>query len=288
MKKIFLGLILCVSLILNACGEDESMIVTASVEDIYTAVAITTTAQYTPATATETMLPTYTNTIETTPTETPTMADTPQPAIASSSSSSSSTSACDSSEFVGDTTIPDGTVLAPGQSFEKTWLLKNNGSCNWTEDYEVIFVSGEDMDGEDTAIDTDVSSGSQVKVSVSMIAPDTEGSYTGFWKMMNEEGATFGTSFYVQIVVSDSASILTPTSTATTYTSTPTSTSESAATSTPTPTTVIVATNTPIPATATTAPTNTSQPTSTTEPSLTPTNTPTEITGEEATETPSS
>lgn len=276
-------------LLLNACGNNESAVTTASVEDIYTSVAVTLTAQYTPVTPTETPLPTLTNTPEASPTEAPTQAPTPQPVVAySSASSSSTTNTCDSSTYVSDVTISDGTVLAPGESFDKTWLLENNGSCEWSKDYEVIFVSGNDMDGADTDIDTVVSSSEQVKVTVAMIAPETEGTYTGYWKMMNEEGATFGASFYVQIVVSDDASTITPTSTATTYTSTPTSTSVSAATSTKTPTTVIVSTNTPIPATATTVPTNTPQPTSTSVPTAIPTDTPAPTEATIPTETPSS
>jgi hypothetical protein len=36
----------------------------------------------------------------------------------------------DASTFVGDT-IPHGTLMAPGQVFEKTWRVKNSGSVPW-------------------------------------------------------------------------------------------------------------------------------------------------------------
>ncbi len=259
MKKLYLAITLFLMMFLAACGSDSN-VVTVSVEEIYTAVAITLTAQYTPVTPTDTPPPTNTNTPEATPTGTSTLAPTPQPVIINptSSTSGSSSNSCDSSEFVGDVTIPDGTKMAPGQTFNKTWLLKNNGTCNWTGDYEVIFVSGNDMNGDDTPIDVKVSSGGQVKVSVALVAPEKEGTYTGYWKMVNEQGASFGASFYVQIIVSDNANTLTPTSTATGNTKTPTT-----AAATKTPTTAIVATNTPVPPTATTAPTNTTQPTDT-------------------------
>lgn len=284
MKKLYLTSTFILILLLVGCGSD-STVVTVSVEDIYTSVAITLTSQYTPVTPTDTPQPTFTNTPEATPTWTSTVAPTPQPVIinpTSSTSSSSSSDACDSSEFVGDVTIPDGAKMLPGQTFKKTWLLKNNGTCNWTEDYEVIFVSGKDMDGDNTPIDVKVSSGAQVKVSVTFVAPTSEGSYTGYWKMTNEEGASFGASFYVQIAVSDNAATFTPTSTSTGYTRTPTSTNASNATKTPT--TVIVATNTPIPATET--PTSTSQPTVTTAPTIAPPIAPTETTEVLVTEPP--
>lgn len=36
----------------------------------------------------------------------------------------------DASEFIGDT-IPHGTLLSPGQFFEKQWQIKNSGSVPW-------------------------------------------------------------------------------------------------------------------------------------------------------------
>lgn len=265
MKKLIL-ISTILSIIFCACGKNEPTKPTTSVEDIYTSVALTITAQYTPIIPTGTLLPTLTFTPEPSPTTMPTMASTTLATVSYSYSGASMTgNSCDSSAFISDVTIADGTVLAPGEYFEKTWLLENNGSCEWSKDYVVAFISGEDMGGSDTEIDTVVSSGEQVKVTIAMVAPNSEGTYTGFWKMMNEEGVTFGTSFYVQIVVSDSASTITPTPTATAYTSTPTSTSAVAVTSTPIPTTVIVPSNTPLPAT----PTYTLAPTFTPIPSAT-------------------
>ena len=49
---------------------------------------------------------------------------------------------CDMAQFVADVTIPDGTTLAPGATFAKTWRLKNIGSCTWTTSYAVVFTGG--------------------------------------------------------------------------------------------------------------------------------------------------
>lgn len=38
-----------------------------------------------------------------------------------------------------DVTIPDDTVMTPGQPFSKTWRLENAGSCTWTRQYAVTF-----------------------------------------------------------------------------------------------------------------------------------------------------
>ena len=59
------------------------------------------------------------------------------------------------------------------------------------------------MDGETTEIDQDVFSGSVGDISVSLVAPDTEGTYIGYWKMADSDGNVFGQWVYVMIVVSD-------------------------------------------------------------------------------------
>jgi hypothetical protein len=158
---------------------------------------------------------------------------------------------------LSDVTIPDGTILAPGESFTKTWLFQNTGTCTWSTSYSIALVSGSAMSGSTTALTSSVSSGGQINASVSMVAPSTNGTYTGYWKLANATGTAFGQSVYVQIVVSDDAATITPTPTSTDdgdYTSTPTSTtaaststSTMAPTSTPVPTTVPTAVPTAVP-----------------------------------------
>jgi Ig-like domain from next to BRCA1 gene/Glycosyl transferase family 2 len=174
-----------------------------------------------------------------------------------------------------DVTIPDGTELYPSQTFTKTWLLKNTGICTWSTSYELTFTSGSEMSGSATAIEESVEPGSEVEVLVSLTALSTAGIYTGYWRLANESGSAFGTSIYVEIIVSTDADTLTPTttstltatSTAASSTNTPTSTP--AATSTPTtiPTSTAIKRAT---STLTAIPTNTSASTSTSIPTSTP------------------
>ncbi len=37
----------------------------------------------------------------------------------------------DASTFITDITIPDGTIMAPYQEFEKTWRIRNSGTVPW-------------------------------------------------------------------------------------------------------------------------------------------------------------
>ena len=41
-------------------------------------------------------------------------------------------------EFIEDVTVPDGTVLSPGEHFRKVWRLRNTGTCTWNRSYKVV------------------------------------------------------------------------------------------------------------------------------------------------------
>jgi hypothetical protein len=140
------------------------------------------------------------------------------------SSYAASASACDSSIYVSDVTIPDGTVMAPGETFTKTWTMQNTGTCAWSSSYAITFSSGDSMSGTATTIDQSVAPNGTGSISVELTAPSTEGTYTGYWILSNSSGTAFGNYVYVQIVVSSDASTSTPTPTAT-ATTVPTSTS---------------------------------------------------------------
>ena len=117
---------------------------------------------------------------------------------------------CDWIAFVKDVSIPDGTNLNPGETFTKTWRLKNRGTCTWTPDYMLVFVSGEPMGGT-TAVRLPgyVAPGQTVDVSVTLSAPDKRGHYVGNWMLRNQYGVLFGfgdranQAFYVDIDVVD-------------------------------------------------------------------------------------
>ena len=255
--KIYAKLIplIFVALSLSACGGGVHVTPTegTAISDVYTAVAITLAAQASLATPTITVLPSATSTAWASPTF---VASTPtSQSITTYSSSYSTAYGCYDAAYVSDVTIADGTVVAPGEEFVKTWKFQNTGNCNWSENFWITYSSGEDMDGDDTEIDEDVTTGDTASISVSLVAPDDEGTYTGYWQLATEDGNVFGERVYVLIVVSDDASTSTPTTTATS-----TATTEATATATATSTTVSTAT-------ATTAPTSTYTPvpTSTTD-----------------------
>jgi hypothetical protein len=108
---------------------------------------------------------------------------------------------CYSSALVSET-IPSGSRLDPGERFEKTWQIKNTGTCEWTRDFKFTYIGGYDFQGADTtAIRQKVPAGSTVEVSMSIDAPNDPESYTSSWQLTNDEGDFFGQVFTIDIRV---------------------------------------------------------------------------------------
>lgn len=121
---------------------------------------------------------------------------------------------CDWAQFVFDVTVPDGTTYTPGTTFQKTWRLKNIGTCTWSTSYALVFSSGEQM-GAPAAVNFphNVAPGGTVDLSVTMTAPSSAGHYFSYWKLRNAGGAIFGIgstankAFWAEIYVGSSAEV---------------------------------------------------------------------------------
>ncbi len=95
--------------------------------------------------------------------------------------------------FVSDVTVADGSYVAPGSTFIKTWRIRNNGTTTWTTNYKLVFVSGTQMAAVNAVnLPYNVGPGQSVDISVQMTAPTQSGSYKSEWKLVNESGSQFG------------------------------------------------------------------------------------------------
>ncbi len=117
---------------------------------------------------------------------------------------------CNMAQFDEDISIPDDTVVAPGEAFTKIWRLKNNGACTWTIGYQIIFDDGDAMGAPvSVPMPSAVSPNGTVDISIDMTAPLDEGTVRGDWKLRSADGIEFGlgdgSAFYVQIVVVEPA-----------------------------------------------------------------------------------
>ncbi len=234
LKPIFPVLILAV-LLLSACNMPNTAAPTSeSPSLIYTAAAQTVVAQLTQiasggtqteptqqaptqsqpnqagATATSTVLPPTATATAVPPTSTPVPpTNTPVPPTATPVPPTPTPVPCNQMEFVKDVNFPDGTELTPGESFDKTWRLRNTGSCTWNSDYVLIFDHGDSLDAPASVLLTSgkVHPGDTVDATVpDLVAPDAAGTYQGFWKLRDGSGHVFGfgpsnKAFWVKIAV---------------------------------------------------------------------------------------
>ena len=107
------------------------------------------------------------------------------------------------STFVSDVTIPDGTMMSPGQSFTKTWQIKNSGSTIWSG-YSLAFDRGTQMGGPSSVPVPMTMPGATVDISILMIAPTEGGNHRGTWRMRTADGEFFGQDVFVLILVKSS------------------------------------------------------------------------------------
>jgi len=169
---------------------------------IFTAAALTVQAQSTQLAPFNTPTlppPPPTNTAVTIPTNPP---PTNTPVV-------SPTAQCDLALFVDDVTYDDGTNVAAGTTFKKTWRLRNIGTCTWSG-YSLVFDSGETMSPTPDVIGV-VAPGQEVDVSVTFTAPLNAGTYRSYWRLRNGAGVLLpvvqgwqGKGFFVDIRVGSS------------------------------------------------------------------------------------
>jgi hypothetical protein len=217
-KITFWGAILMAGILLGACAPAPSQ---ADPTELALVVARTQTAIAVLNLATEVAAPdtvepastatqpaldegaTATPTIEPTLTATPTSSFPPQPAD------------CTNLAKFEDETIQDNTSYSVNKTFTKTWTLRNTGTCTWTPDYQLVFVSGERMGAVESApIDQTVLPNSTITIRVDLTSPGASGTYQGDFKLRSPGGETFGLgsnadkSFWVKIRVVETTSEL--------------------------------------------------------------------------------
>lgn len=118
----------------------------------------------------------------------------------------------DQAGFVSDVTIPDYASLAAGATVDKTWRLKNTGTCTWTTSYAMTFSKGDQMGApKSVSMPKTVKPGETVDLKVTLKIPSSAGTYRGDYMLKNAQGKTFGLgtnaaySFWVIVVVKTSS-----------------------------------------------------------------------------------
>jgi hypothetical protein len=266
--------LLIATLLISACGgtAPSPTPTEVSLEAVYTAAAATVFARQTESagaqptkTATPTVTITATGTITATPAATRAVFVPVQPVVVvvaaitttgtpgtlvPSITPTFGANGCNNSALVEDVAVPN---TKAGDAFTKTWKIQNNGTCTWSGSYKFTFTGG-NLLGRDnsTKIFKTVGKGETFTESLKFTAPTTAGTYTGSWRMADDNGVGFGVEFVVKVVVPSPTQTPVPA----TATKTPVTPTAVPATATPVTPTAVPATATPVtpttvPATAT-------------------------------------
>ena len=187
-------------------------------------------------TATPSATPTMTPTVTPTPTETPTPTATfpvmeySSPTFEVLSTAELPVSQKDEISNVKDVTIPDDTILDPGQLFIKSWRMTNSGEKTWEEGTKLMMSATFPMDTPPVVnaiflkandwIDFtpggwgqrvyNAAPGSEVDLAVILKAPETAGSYAIYFRLVNADGEIVSTPFWMRFTVARPTATPTP------------------------------------------------------------------------------
>jgi hypothetical protein len=103
--------------------------------------------------------------------------------------------------FMTDVTVPDGTHFAPGAPVEKSWEVRNDGTCSWIRGYFVQLEDGPAMGAIDRQALPEAAPGEVVVLTIQFTAPNVAGNYRSSWRAHDFGGNPFGVLFYVDIIV---------------------------------------------------------------------------------------
>ncbi|GAB4456047.1 MAG: hypothetical protein Kow0070_05420 [Anaerolineales bacterium] len=205
MNPKLLAFLLFAALLLSACGASPTPAQpTPDVAAVRTSAASTVEARFTLTAAafTPTPPPIPTDTATPAPEDTATPTATSQVIAVITNTQGTEVPLCDSLTFIADVTIPDGTIMAPGQEFTKTWRVKNTGVCPWGAGYTLAYAGyANQMSGQFIPLTEVIQPGEEVEVSVQFKAPSQVGEYVSAWAMKNPQGRTFPQIIFVKIIV---------------------------------------------------------------------------------------
>lgn len=141
--------------------------------------------------------PTAAETATPAPTATSLPTDTPPPTATASVTPSitPNPTPCNLAAFAGNVTLPDLTSVIPGRTYTKTWQLRNVGTCTWSSDYQVVYISGDQLGPNTSArLPGAIKPGSYVNVSISLVMPNPAKttSYTSYFMLKSDSGEFFG------------------------------------------------------------------------------------------------
>ena len=103
--------------------------------------------------------------------------------------------------FVEDLTVPDGTLVEPGQLVDKRWAVINSGTCDWGPDYRLRPIAGNPLVGGRAEALFPARAGEEAIWRVTFEAPAEPGEYIGQWQAFDPAGTPFGDTVFLVLEV---------------------------------------------------------------------------------------
>ncbi len=109
---------------------------------------------------------------------------------------------CDNNlTWLDDLNYPDGTQVKRNSILVKEWLVRNSGSCTWSDGYQVRLISGSEMNANPAQALIQAIPGTEATVSITFIAPSASGVYRSAWQAFDPAGQPFGDPIFIEIVI---------------------------------------------------------------------------------------
>ena len=144
-----------------------------------------------------------------------TSSPTARPTVPSAELPVASTFCTNDARFVADLTVPDGTIVSPGDEIDKRWSVLNAGTCDWTSGYRLVRVGTGAIGGPAELALFPARAGSTGEWQVSLQAPQEPGEYLARWRARAPDGSSFGEEVFVLIFVEEPTPVPSATASAT-------------------------------------------------------------------------
>jgi hypothetical protein len=110
-------------------------------------------------------------------------------------------SGCNNLAFIRDEEHPNGSEVKPGENFNKSWKVMNNGTCDWKYQYSLEFLSANYPESGSVKLGRIVTVNDWAEISINLDARKNPGTYTSYWRMSDGAGHMFGATLVASYVV---------------------------------------------------------------------------------------
>jgi len=103
--------------------------------------------------------------------------------------------------YLEDLTIPDGSLVQPGEVLDKRWAVENAGNCNWDAAYSLRLIAGPPLGAPERQPLYPARAGASAVIRILFTAPQESGAYRSAWQAFDPQEQPFGDPIFIEIRV---------------------------------------------------------------------------------------